>query len=320
MRTIQRFDQVTPAWLSGVLGEEVVSVELSTSTSNWAQSASITARMAGGQSRKLWIKLCMGSTFGSSEVDYYLRDYIDLPNAPLVACHDACYEPGIGYHVLLDDLSDDFQDRKTAPPTLEHGLALAEAIARMGAHLWESGTPPTSSQWDAYFEHICAGIEPIELETGLSFRANFDSHEARLRERWSNPTGLTLLHGDINPTNVLAPKGAESPVYILDRQPFDWTITYGLAVFDLAYSIVPWWPHEFRGSHQKVILRQWFDILGQPGYTWEQAQADWDLSVEHCLHIPIEWCRDSEDLERMRGLWEWQLENIKGQAVRSGRQ
>jgi hypothetical protein len=316
MPVIQRFDQVTAAWLTAVLGEEVADVKLSTSTSTWAQNASIVALMASGLTRSFWIKLCTGGTFGRSEVDYYFRDYVDLADAPLVTCYDACWEPGVGYHVLLEDMSAEFRDRKTAPPTLEHGLALAAAIARLHAHHWENGSPPTADQWDVYFEQISPGIDRIEEATGRSFRAKFESHAARLRQRWSNPVGLTLLHGDINPTNVLSPKGAESPVYFLDRQPFDWGITYGLAAYDLAYAIVPWWPYDVRTSHQEIILRHWFDHLGQPGYTWEQAQRDWDLSVEHCLHIPIEWCRDPGDVEKMRGLWEWQLGNITGQGVR----
>lgn len=313
MSLIHRFDQLTVEWLTEVLGEKVADVKLSTTTSHWAQNASIEALMASGQERSLWLKLCMGGTFGRSEVDYYLRDYVDLPDAPLVTCYDAYCEPGVGYHVLLDDLSVEFRDRKLAPPTLEHGLALAAALARLHAHHWESAAPPTAVDWDVYFDQIRPGIERIEEATGRSFRANFESHSVRLRERWSHPAGLTLLHGDVNPTNVLSPKGAESPVYILDRQPFDWAITYGLAAYDLAYAIVPWWPHDVRTSHQDVILRHWFDHLGQAGYTWEQAQSDWELSVEHCLHIPISWCRDPGAVEEMRGLWEWQLGNISGQ-------
>jgi hypothetical protein len=312
MPVIQRFDQVTPAWLTSVLGEVVVDVDFSTSRSSWAQNASIVACMADGSNRFLWLKLCLGTTFGRSEVDYYTRDYTALVDAPLVPCYDACYEAGVGYHLLLEDLSFEFQDRKHSPPTLAHGLAIAAALARLHNHHWESASPPTTKDWKRYFDQIRPGIEPIEQETGLSFQANFEFHAKALVQRWSKPVGLTLLHGDINPTNVLTPKGLEAPVYFLDRQPFEWKLTYGLAAYDLAYAIVPWWSYEFRTKHQDEILRNWFDHLEQPGYSWTQAQADWKLSVEHCLHIPIEWCGDPSDLEKMRPLWEWQLRNISG--------
>ncbi len=315
MGVIRSFQEVNPAWLSEVLGAEVTRVSVSTSSSNWAQNASLIATFADGTERRLWLKLCLGDTFGRSEVDFYLKDYVSLPNAPLVACHDASYEEGIGYHILLDDLSGEFRDRKSAHTTLEHGLALAEAIACLHSHHWERGVPPSGREWDAYFAQIEPGIAPLEAQTGFALRKDFEDHARRLLDRWSNPVGLTLLHGDINPTNVLTPFEADSPVYILDRQPFDWSITYGLAVYDLAYAIVPWWPYEFRVSCQKQILRCWYDHLGKGGYSWEQAVADWELSVEHCLHVPLEWCREPADVDRMRGLWEWQFGNITGRQL-----
>lgn len=315
MGVIRSFQEVNPAWLSEVLGAEVTRVSVSTSSSNWAQNASLIATFADGTERRLWLKLCLGDTFGRSEVDYYLKDYVSLPNAPLVACHDASYEEGIGYHILLDDLSGEFRDRKSADTTLEHGLALAEAIACLHSHHWERGVPPSGREWDAYFAQIEPGIAPLEAQTGFALRKDFEDHARRLLDRWSNPVGLTLLHGDINPTNVLTPHGTDSPVYILDRQPFNWAITYGLAVYDLAYAIVPWWPHEFRLSCQEQILRCWYDHLGQLGYSWEQALSDWELSEEHCLHVPIEWCREPDDVDRMRGLWEWQFGNITGRQL-----
>ncbi len=318
MGVITKFEEVTPDWLSEALRAEVLDVSLSTSSSNWATNAALIATLADGGTKRLWLKRCLGNTFGRSEVDYYLQDYVDLKNAPLVTCYDASYEEGVGYHILLDDLSGEFRDRKTADTTLEHGLALAEAIARLHSHHWERGSPPSSGAWDAYFAQVEPGLAPLEAETGLALREGFDDHASRLRERWSNPIGLTLLHGDINPTNVLTPIAADSPVYMLDRQPFDWAITYGLAVYDLAYAVVPWWPYELRVSCQEQILRCWYDQLEQSGYSWGQALADWELSVEHCLHVPIEWCREPDDMDRMRGLWEWQFGNILGGSVRNG--
>ena len=57
---------------------------------------------------------------------------------------------------------------------------------------------------------------------------------------------MSLLHGDLNPTNILTPKTADTPVYFLERQPFDWSLTYGLGAYDLAYFLVIWWPEDIR--------------------------------------------------------------------------
>ncbi len=315
MPVINNFDHVDTEWLTKVLGETVVNFELSTSTSNWAQNAQIAATIADGSTRSLWLKLCIGDTFGKSEVDYYTRDYFGLQAAPLVKCYDACFEPGRGYHLLLEDMSGKYRDRKTAPPTLEHGFAIAAALARMHRHHWEAGVPPSSVDWERYFAQIRPGVTAIESATNRSFSDSFEIHAKKLVQRWSDPKGLTLLHGDVNPTNVLTPLEAEFPVYFLDRQPFDWSIQYGLAVYDLAYALVPWWPHAFRTANRQAILEHWFDHLDQPDYSWEQATYDWDLSVEHCLHIPIEWCREPCDVVAKRELWAWQLGNITGLSV-----
>ena len=313
MPTIERPEQLTAEYLSRALGQPVESFTFTSEESNWARQVPIRATLVGGAEKRLRLKLCLGETFGRSEVDYYVRDYVGLENAPLVRCYDAEFMPGIGYHLLLEDLSETHADRKTVPPTLAHGLALAEALARLHAHRWESGSVPDDSAWERYFAAIRPGVEVIERLMGRAFSEKFEAHAEAMRERWADPRGMTLLHDDVNPTNVLTPKGADAPVFLLDRQPFDWSLTYGVAVYDLAYSLCPWWPYEFRVAHEEAILRKWHETLGKPDYSWERAKADWTLSVERCLHVPIEWCASPDTAESMRWLWGWQLGNLLGE-------
>jgi hypothetical protein len=312
MPLITQLDQVTSEWLSGVLGRNVASIEVSARQSNWAKGASIRALLHDGSVKPLWLKICLGQTFGRSEVDYYLSDYQGTPGLPLVHCYDGFYEPGTGYHLLLDDLSEDFHNRKSVQPTLEHGLGLASALARLHLPFWESRNPPSQVEWDRYSEQIRPGLKPMELALETSLAPRFDLHWCALVQRWSNQSGMSLLHGDLNPTNILTPKSKEEPVFFLDRQPFQWSLTYGLAVYDLAYAIAPWWPYELRKRNEEEILWRWFNSLGKVDYSWNQAKDDWDLSVEHCLHVPIEWCRDPADAQSMQWLWRWQVKNITG--------
>ncbi len=305
-------DQVSAEWLSRVIGEPAEILGSTQSESSWARHASITAKLASGAIKKYWLKICLHPDSGRSEVDYYLTDYKDLDGAPLVRCYDGWHEPGVGYHLLLDDLSDTWQDRKHAAPGLAHGLALAEALARLHGHHWESRPAKSAADWEEDLPGIHQGMTQLELITGRSYAARFDSHAEKLKARWSQPHGLTLLHGDVNPTNVLTPNGSEAPVYLLDRQPLNGKTPYGLAIYDLAYAIAPWWPKDLRQQHELAIVKKWFESLNRPEYDWEQAQADWALSVEHCLHVPFGWCRNPEEAVSMRGLWEWQLKNIDG--------
>lgn len=315
MPLISQFDQVTPAWLSEVLGESVIECSMTTLKSNWANHAAIRATLASGEIRKIWLKICLEPKIGRSEIDYYTHDYLDLPDAPIIDCYDAGYEPGVGYHLLFPDLSDDYHDRKVVPPTLEHGLAIAEAVARMHRHYWECSSPKDASLWEPFFAELRPCVAIMEGATGMEFSDNFESHAKKLAKRWSDPSGLTLLHGDLNPTNVLTPKDAESPVYFLDRQPLDGVTTYGLAVDDLAYALALWWPKAVWKTHQEEILRCWYETLGKPSYSWDLAQSDWELSVEQCLHVPMMYCESEEMATEMAWLWKWQLGNVLGKEI-----
>ena len=151
----------------------------------------------------------------------------------------------------------------------------------------------------------------MERATDCQLRERFERHEQAFRRRWANPRGMSLLHGDLNPTNVLTPVGGESPPYFLDRQPFNWSLIYGVAASDLAYFMIPWWPEQTRQACEIAVLRHWYDALHAPDYTWSEAQADWRLSVEQCLNIPMEWCSKPDTLESMQWLWRAQFARVQ---------
>ena len=58
--------------------------------------------------------------------------------------------------------------------------------------------------------------------------------------------GFRLIHGDINPGNLLISHKGFDPIYIIDRQPFDWSLTTWLGVYNLSYFIVHWWDIDTR--------------------------------------------------------------------------
>jgi len=309
-QVVQSIEDISTSWLSEILKRAVVRFEANTLASNWSSQIPIQVELADGTTLALRLKLCPGSTFGRSEVDYYTRDYARLENAPLVRCWDAQFEPTVGYHVLLDDLAPTHRNRRDALPSLEYGLAVAEALGRMHRHHWGSQPAPQKATLDRYFAEIRPGIGPMERATGLSIAERFGAHERNLRSRLLDSRGMSLLHGDLNPMNVLTPRSAETPVYFLDRQPFDWSLTYSVAAYDLAYFLILWWPTELRADHEAAIFRHWFDTIDQDNYSFEEARADWKISVEQCLHVPLEWCSKPHTAEKMRWLWEMQLARV----------
>ena len=301
---------ITLDWLSAVLKRPLRAFSKTEASSNWANQTRLLVTCADGSELQLRLKTCLGSTFDRSEADYYTHDYLTLANAPLVRCHDAQFEPGTGYHILLDDLAATHTNRRDAVPTLAYGLAAAEALGRLHRHHWQSQPAPATADMDRYFAAIRPGAAPLEAISRRPMAKRLESDETQLRARWADARGMTLLHGDLNPENVLTPNNSESPVLFIDRQPFDWSLRYGVAVLDLAYFLAIWWPADVRIAHQETILRQWHQALGRPDYSWAQTSADWRLSVAHCLHVPFKWCADPKNAENMRWLWEIQLERI----------
>ncbi len=317
-RVIRRQEEVTASWVTGILNQPVQDLQLVPGSGNWSHQLAIQATTSDGKRHALRLKICLGVTFGRSEVDYYLQDYVGMANAPLVRCLDAQYDPALGYHLLLEDLSASHHDRKEVQPTLAYGITVAQALGRLHRHHWGAQPAPDEAELNRYFDEIRPGLEPMERATGHALREGFECHEREFRMRWARPHGMSLLHGDLNPTNILTPKDAQSPVYFLDRQPFDWSLTYGVAVADLAYFMIPWWPQPTRQACEHIVLRQWYEALDRDEYSWDEALADWRLSVEQCLHVPMEWCSKPGTVDSMRWLWEAQFQRISSARAWTG--
>lgn len=303
---------IDAAWLGQRLGERVLAVRLrgDAEAANWSSHQRLIAVLADGRELALRLKRCTAAEFDGSEIDYYLRDYRELANAPLPRCWHGERLPGAGYQLLLADLADTHEDRRDRPPSLAHGLALAEALALLHRHHWRSQPAPTVAQLQRYFAAIEPGLAVIEGRSGLQLAARYREHKAAMRARWADPAAMSLLHGDANPTNVLAPRGAEGPVLLIDRQPFAWSLRYGPAVWDLAYATVPWWPEAALHDWAEPMLRHWWQCLGAADYDWVAVQADWRLAIDQCLHVAIEWCAEPAAAASMQWLWSAQLQRV----------
>ena len=282
---------------------------------------------AGECPAALLLKICAGdhAVFGPSEVLYYTRDYADLPHAPIPRCYDAQYssEPR-AYHILMADLSATHTSTRELPPTLERGRAVAEALAALHAHRWGPerlravGGVPGRPEIERYLAHVRQGLAPL-LETlgdALDRRWHdalldiFTHHPEQMVARARDPTGFTLVHGDVNPGNILAPHDGAGPVYLVDRQPFEWSLTTWLGASDLAYMIVHWWDAELRRRWELPILRHYHEELGRRGvtnYSWAQLRRDYALAAVQSVYVAVEWLVREQDRATMRWLWEPQL-------------
>jgi hypothetical protein len=332
--------QVDAAWVeaalrtSGALDDGgVAAIELEPGRGRaWSRITRISVRYREGSSgerpERLLLKLCgaEGGLFGPSEVQYYSRDYIGLIDSPIPRCFDALYqESPRRYHLLLEDLSEthtNFDDRE---PTAPYAESLAESLATLHAHRWGAERLgdiglrlPEREDFTRYMAHVGRGLEPLlaltEVELEASWPPRLRRMIAGLVERYTtradNPHGITKIHGDLNPGNILAPIEGPAPIYLIDHQPFDWSLTCWLGVSDLVTVMVLWWDTPVRRTLEMSTLHRYHAVLlarGVTGYTFDQLTQDYRLCIAEAIAVAIEWCVLEEDRERMRWLWSTQL-------------
>lgn len=332
--------QLNIAWLvaalertAGVPAGSIADFSADGAASSWAHIVKIKLRYRdealAGWPTALLLKICRGDDFGPSEYNYYTRDYVDLPDAPLPRCYDAQFsaEPR-AYHLLLEDLSATHQASWELTPTQELGMAIADALANVHARYWGLAPLaalgellPDRAAIERYIGHIRAGLAPLLAIAGGHLAPDwparlhdiFEHHPRRMLEQTRAPEQLTLIHGDTNPGNILAPIAPGGRVYLIDRQPFDWSLTVWSGVSDLAYLMCLWWPTELRRRLEKPVLRRYHEQLarrGVAGYTWDELWRDYQLAAVQCVYVPVEWCVLERDRERMRWLWSQQLAKV----------
>ena len=317
-------DQVTRGWLTtvltraGALTEGAVEhFDITTDVRRLSSNAQLQVEYAPGSSgerpRFLFLKTvdCTQHPFGPSEVHYYTRDYVGVEAAPLVRCFDAVYsESPAGYHLLLEDMSKTHVLALDKAPTLDYALALADGFAAMHAHWWgasgleAAGEPmPDATVVQRWLEGARSGVRHLldacseEIgDKGVALIEDlFEHHPRAMIDRAREAAGFTLIHGDANPTNVLVPQVGGRPIYIIDRQPFDWSLTTWLGVYDLSYAIVHRWKPETRRRLEQLMLRRYHDRLLENGvvdYPWTRLLDDYRLCAPMSTYVAVEWCRD----------------------------
>jgi Ecdysteroid kinase-like family len=335
-KVITHIEEVTAEWLTSVLlisgalsNGAVETFDLDRSQGNWSTSRSLKVRYSSGSRgalpQRLFLKMVNTDLddefFGPSEVAYYTNDYVDVENVPLIRCYNAAYsEEKHRYHILLDDLSETHVEAATKAPTLEYGLALAEGLAALHARWWgmqrleEAGAPIHSAKHIQRFVdiakpgagHIIKNFSAeLELQWPEAIQTLFARHPPAIIERTQDANGFTLIHGDVGHTNILVPRKGDRPIYFIDRQPFNWSLTTWLGAYDLAYAIVLDWEVETRRRLEIPILRHYHEWLiknGVAGYPWDQLYEDYRLSVPMGVYIATEYCRGGVN-ERRIPVW-----------------
>lgn len=318
---------------AALIAGSVHDFDIQLSDSDNAQIAKIRLRYEQGATGKLPKSLLLKMVAGNSsvtepsEVNYYARDYISLANPPIPTCYHARYSDNPRrYHILMDDLSASHRNNWRIKPTLAYGCAVAQALAAMHAHWWGveklhsiDGIIPSQIEIERYVDRAQAGLLPmlenVKAEIDGSWKHAltdiFKYHPAKMVERAKNNSGFTLIHGDVNPGNILSPLDGDGKTYLIDRQPFDWSLTTWLGVSDIAYMMVHWWETDLRRQLEISILREYYESLvrnGVSGYEWEQLLNDYKLTAVQSIYVATAWCVSDKDRSKMKWVWFPQLQ------------
>jgi hypothetical protein len=323
-RLIIQLDDVTTDWLTAVLTSSgaltqgrVRAFSAEKGGGNWSNNARLTleysADAQGACPTALFLKLVDtdtgdGEFFLPAEVTYYLRDYRDVADAPLLRCYDAVYvEAQQRYHLLLDDVSATHRDARHLTPTLAHGHALVEGFAALHARWW--GISPALHD-EAHIRRIVAIAQPGIVHVMRLFSADLKPHWPDLIEtifaklpdllirRSQDSANLTLIHGDPNGGNIMVPIAGDRPIYLIDRQPFDWSLTTWNGAYDLAYAMGLFWRTSRRRELEMPLLRHYHAHLIQRGVhtlTWAQLYDDYRLCMALCVTNAVEYVRGGGD-------------------------
>jgi hypothetical protein len=329
---VTHLDQVTPAWLTGVLlrsgglvSGAVADISISAEHSVNAHIARVAViydvSATGERPRSLLLKLCQGDVAAtSSEVAYYARDYISAPDAPMPRCYDAAYDATEWrYHVLLADLTTTHDNAWPYVPSKGYAFALADAFSALHAPHWGVAPMHVPAKLDAFVAHARQGLQPLIDHLGPALPAKwrktmlhlFGTHPEQMKARLRDSNGFTLIHGDANPGNVLRPREGRGRVLLIDRQPFEWSFTSWTGASDVSYAIAHWWPTPLRRALELPMLKRYHRGLlrrGVRGYSLNALIADYKLSLPISLYEAVQWCGTPEDVQRMQWVWWPQLQ------------
>jgi hypothetical protein len=248
---------------------------------------------------RLFLKIGGG---GDREVRFYDAIAVAAGALPVPPCYDTCFSPEEDRaHLLLADLSEThgLVAPWPMPPRRHEGEAIVESLARLHAFWWESPrlrefSMPYRDENDyaGLDSHVQWAIHKVGVFAevlGDRFmpeqRALYDRVLDGLpslwapywRDRIATLRGLTLIHGDAHPGNLLYPLDPErGALYMVDWQAY----RVRTGVVDVAYMFIFHWYPERR--YAMPFLEHYYRSLlanGVTGYDWDTFWLDLQVAV-----------------------------------------
>jgi len=319
MNAIDNIDQVTPAWLTGILREhdqsghcEVVEVVCSRSRSSGLMSRRYHLELKysedakGTLPKRLFLKIGRPQYFDSSkrEVTYWRELFAANNGFPDVHCYDAAYSVDTrSSHLLFSDVSDNYYALNDYPlsPSLDHCLQAVACLARNHAVNWGKALGKIREEsldgrslvnaFDSvkrsapsFFDFLG---DRLTTPRRVQYEKLLEKFPALLKQRMKEESSLTLMHGDAHYWNFMFPRNDnQQQALLLDWS--EWEI--GIGCYDLAFMIACFWYPDRRQRHEAAILNQYHKVLlenGVSSYSRQECDFDYRLGIMRNLILPI---------------------------------
>ncbi len=334
---ITQLDRLTPTWLTerlrgcGVLQDGAVTavhpVHLTTThvSSHYRIAVDYDpTATAGRPPRHLFLKLANPTFVANSDHETVFYNSL-VPQMqrdwrgpwPFVTCYDAAWsaEEQVN-HLLLEDLSATHATHTAhAPPTPAAAQQLIDSYAAFHAFWWEHptlGVTVGSFLTEAIIDRFEAdarqqlealaeqGSDDLTPEEFACLRQAVVAWPPRRRHRVLAHQGITLVHRDPHPGNILYPHNpATHSLKLIDWQ--SWRIDTGTD--DLAYLMAFHWPAETRAVQEATLLRRYHAqlmALGVTGYSWDDCLYDYRASIVRFLSTMLLHWRHQANRERCK--------------------
>lgn len=305
--------EVTPDWLSSVLGAQISSVTATVigegvgimGEINRVALAYVDAPTPPGRPGSVVVKLpspfeenrTQGIALGmyEAEVRFY-QELAERTGTGLPDVHYAAIRPGTAdFVIVMEDLSHlDLVDQLVGL-TLDQARAAVRVLADLHAAWWDAVQTPElewiPSMVGARIEMVDSMLPGLYLvfiekfadrlpEGGAELGEQFAGSYLRLTSQIAERSPWTLAHQDFRVDNMLIGDPAADEVVVIDWQG----IGRGPGAYDLAYLLGGSLPLELRRRHERELVGAYHSRLGEcgiAGYDLEQAWDDYRFA--HCL-------------------------------------
>lgn len=258
--------------------------------------------------------------WGGQEIRFYtevvplMLEHYNWEALPFLHCYDLAYSTKSGRsHFLFENVADShFSVDDLMPTARQHCECAIDAFAQVHAFWWEhpklgqgfgeklteeSVTQFLNSAREKLNDFVNFMGEHLTQTQQAILQAVVSTWPSRRKERLLQGQGITLVHRDPHPLNLLYSYDVDNAsVKLIDWQ--SWRVDTGTD--DLAYYIACHWPLEAREKIECALIQRYHQQLlhfGVENYTWDDCWYDYRASIIRCLFFligawsPIQWQR-----------------------------